>query len=255
MLLLSVFAITLNSCKSRKLQSLQESPPIEEITLSEYEKKIFIDSLGLRQFQFDYLSARAKVKIESDGKVNNVVFNMRLQKDTQIWVSVTALGGLEVARVLLTTDSVKILDRINSRYMTNDYAYISELLKNEINFLLIQHILTGTATIDFMDSRLSFLKDAQYAELSLADSNPFNKLIYDISTSNLVKNEFRDPVLKQQLLIQYGDFKTVDNSIFPFLINSLASSEKESVKLEVQYTKVEKSASLDFPFTVPKKYE
>jgi hypothetical protein len=59
----------------------------------------------------------------------------------------------------------------------------------------------------------------------------------------------------KNVAVNYGGFKLVDALNFPFLISSTASSEKESLSLNLEYVKVEKVDKLEFPFNVPKKFD
>ena len=48
--------------------------------------------------------------------------NIRMQKDSVIWISATALLGIEAVRLLITPDSFKMINRlISEEYFTLDY--------------------------------------------------------------------------------------------------------------------------------------
>ena len=50
----------------------------------------------------------------------NIMINahFRMYKDSVIWISVTAIFGIEGLRAIITQDSVKILDKQNKCYYT-----------------------------------------------------------------------------------------------------------------------------------------
>src|ERR1043165_2055158 len=71
------------------------------------------DSVIAHQFDFTSLTAKAAVEIATDKETTSFDVNIRMKKDSAIWLSITPLLGIEVARVLVTRDSIRILDRIN----------------------------------------------------------------------------------------------------------------------------------------------
>lgn len=253
--LLCVSLMFLFSCKSRKLETKAESNK-SEISQSDVLRLTTISKIESANFDFSFLSAKAKVKVNRAGKDFNLTFNIRMQKDEKIWISVNAIASIEVARVLLTKDSVKIIDRLNKQYIVKDYAFLSEVLKSEVDFYTIQNMMIGNTPsgLNYKDAEFNVLpnfyefsgteKGRQYLVRLKKDDN---KLSSAILTE--VKSD------KRSISIDYNGFKLVENSNFPFLINSKASSQKESVSLNVEYQKVEKVVNLDFPFSIPKRFE
>lgn len=213
-----------------------------------------INKVHAAEFDFEFLSAKAKINIESGGKKNNVSFTIRMKKDEKIWISVTAIGGIEVARVLLTPDSVNILDRINNRHVVYDYEFLSEIIKNQVDFHIVQALMIGNSLPGLLN---------ETAKITQAENEIiFNSVREDVGYTMLIgpnlklhQLKLNDSVLKQELITDYSEFNPIDNSFFPFVINSVATSGKESVKLQIQYNKVEKVQTLEFPFSVPKNYE
>ncbi|RZM26970.1 MAG: DUF4292 domain-containing protein, partial [Pedobacter sp.] len=59
-----------------------------------------------KQVSFNTFSAKAKTDLSIDGNQNDCTLNIRVNRDKKIWVSVTALLGIEVARAVITPDSI-----------------------------------------------------------------------------------------------------------------------------------------------------
>src|SRR5215510_10227503 len=67
------------------------------------------DSVLAHQFNFNWLTAKAQVQYSNKGEESESFdVNLRIRKDNAIWLSVTPLLGIEVARVLITRDSLQI---------------------------------------------------------------------------------------------------------------------------------------------------
>jgi len=90
-----------------------------------------------------YYSAKAEVKVKSGDLNRTVNSHIRSVKDSILWISVTPALGIEVARAVLTSDSVKVIEKINDKY------FLGTLLESEaqfgfpIDFPLVQEAFLG----------------------------------------------------------------------------------------------------------------
>lgn len=254
-LFIILFSFTVSACRVKKVEQRAESEKIKISKEEEFKLK-FIESIQSSYFDYNFLSAKAKVKVNRAGTDFTLTFNIRAQKDQRIWISANAIGGIEVARVLLTTDSVKILDKLSKRYIAADYKYLSELLKTNVDFLMMQDLLFGNAPHQFNYKEASVLQN----ELTVQFNGVENKTAYaidlhkaDLRLQKISLSEISES--KRTVEVDYGGYKLVDNSNFPYLISSVARSQKESLSLNLEYVKVEKVNNLEFPFNVPKNFE
>ena len=87
---------------------------------------------------------RFSAHYESKGKSQNIRGSIKVLRDSIIMVQINAPTGiLEVARVYITPDSVKVLDRLKKKYIVSDFDYLSNKLNMDINFYTLQSILTN----------------------------------------------------------------------------------------------------------------
>ena len=96
------------------------------------------------QFDFKWLSAKFSADMELDG--NNESFNgsMRIRKDSVIWMIITK-QGFEGARVMITKDSIRFLDKVNKKYFMGTYDTISKMLHTDLDFEIMQSMLVGNS--------------------------------------------------------------------------------------------------------------
>ena len=69
------------------------------------------------QFEFDDFETKFNVKVKGDNNIS-LKGQMRMQNDSVIWVSLSLKLGIEVARVMITNDSVKFINRTNKTYFS-----------------------------------------------------------------------------------------------------------------------------------------
>ncbi len=248
-------SVAVSACRSSKKITNTDTSELKT-SVEDVQKENRIKSIPSANFDFNFLQAKAKVAASSKGKNYNLTFNIRMQKNEIIWISVNAIGSIEVARVLLNKDSVRIIDRINNQYLVKDYDFLSEMLNVPLDFISIQNLILGNApeiekakSWNYKESEESYQLGKSMDDLDYLYTfrNADNKLAVFTLQENSTE--------PKSLRVEYGDFRAIDGGSLPFLINTLASSQKESLKLDVQYTKVEKQNNLDFPFNVPKRFE
>src|SRR5258706_5484359 len=62
-------------------------------------------------FSAQWINGKASVETDMEGKTNSFDISIRAKKDSAICISISPLLGIEVARLLITRDSVKFMDR------------------------------------------------------------------------------------------------------------------------------------------------
>ena len=241
---------TLNACRVAKTITAKIAAPT--LTAEAKERLNFIQELPSHQFKYELLTAKAKVAFKSKSQSQNLTLNFRMQSAQKIWVSVNALGSLEVARVLLTKDSVKILNRLNNEFNEGDYAYLSNLINYPISFDLIESLLIGNIPSQIDPSKASFETNADQFNFTQTEGNKVLNAIFQKANYKSSEWKLSDTLTKKSLVINYDDYKSIDTYLFPSLINVQAISPKDLVKLNIQFVKIEKVNSLVFPFNDPK---
>ena len=81
-----------------------------------------MDAIKAGQLNFNTFSGKAKTKLDINGSSNDVTLNIRIQKGQKIWVSVTAIAGIEVARALITPDSILVINKLQGLYLRKPLA-------------------------------------------------------------------------------------------------------------------------------------
>lgn len=67
---------------------------------------------------FEWLTANMTIQAEVNGQsYNDLSGQLRMRKDSLIWVSVTATMGVEVLRAKVSNDSVWLLNRLEKTYL------------------------------------------------------------------------------------------------------------------------------------------
>lgn len=113
--------------------------------------EIVFEELKKNELRFEWLSLKANAKTTVNGKSNSFKINIRIRKDSLIWMSVSSIMGVEAARVEITPDTIKLIDKINSVYYISDIDSLSEKFDVDADFETLQSLFIGNS-IDLNDS-------------------------------------------------------------------------------------------------------
>ncbi len=137
------------ACRAKK--AIVSPPKSADSTMvTRVEKSENIKMLRANDLSFNTLSLKAKASLNINGNSNNVTMNIRMQKDEKIWVSITAIAGIEVARALITPDSIKVRNNFQSVYLKKPFSYVHRYTNKQVDFSLLQAIFSGNTIAAFM---------------------------------------------------------------------------------------------------------
>jgi hypothetical protein len=255
------------SCKPKKELSKKE---IKDLIEEVYTTEQIITKLKENEFQFDGLSIKANIEYNADGKKNSFKSTLRIKKDSAIWVSITPIMGIEVARALITPDTVLMVDRIHATYFSGSFNYINQLFNVDLDFKMLQSLLIGNS-IDFeenekifsqIDKHMLFLGTTKKRRVKKAiKKDKESKLKEDNQSIWLDPQTFKIKELfvtdlrsEQSFRANYSNHQKVENQMFPFTTRFFISSNQNAY-LGVEVSKVTLEKELNMPFSIPEKYE
>ncbi len=263
LLLIVSLAIFNTSCKSKK-HLLKTS--IKEHGFSYLYAKM-IDN----QMEFDYLSSKFSLVYKQGKNTTNVRGQLRIKNDSLIWMSVTPALGIEAARVLLTDDSIKFINRLNKSYFSGKYKILDSLLNTTVDFSLLQSMLVGNDLTQYDVHKFRSSIDNGLYRMTIRERKKVKKYIKngEIDTRVLVQQIWLYPDtyriaridIKEQgeednnkLQVYYGDYINIEGQLFPSNIR-IEITSKKSISINLVFYKTIINTPVRFPFKIPVKYE
>lgn len=242
------------ACKSKKTIV---APPAEIKTDSVVVNKNAetFKLLQSKDIVFNTLALKGKADLDMGGNSNSVTVNVRVQRDKKIWMSITALLGIEVARAVITPDSIMVLNRLQSTYIRKPFRYVYNYTSRQVTFQMLQDILTGN-TIDTLLSPAARLEISNTGIWRLTGSQA--ALGFDVLFNTFQKSSevnLNDVRAGQALRVLYGSYQKVNQYLFPTTIHINSMSGSRRVNLDFDFSKVESNVPLDMSFTVPRRFE
>ncbi|MFM1745910.1 MAG: hypothetical protein RLZZ630_1847 [Bacteroidota bacterium] len=255
------------SCRSRK--PIVETGAGELKPLQDRSVQELLDRLDSAAFKSDWINAKASVSTVQDGSETTFNISLRGRRDSLIWISISPLLGIEVARVMITPDSVKFLNRLQGRYQAGSFESISRLLQLKVNFEAVQALVYGNFfAYKKNENRFNsvYLEDKYYVlsslnkkklKRSLEERDPNKPVIQDISihpsSFRILKMTVEDQKIDKTLSTEYDDFREVNGGSFPFRSTTRVEAEKELI-IRIEFGKVTAGEPQEFPFNIPANY-
>jgi hypothetical protein len=243
-------------CRPKKV--IVTTPPVtasqENVAVKVDEKPQNLQLLKSKDLPFNTLSLKGKASLDVNGDENNVTMNIRIQKDKKIWISVTGIAGIEGARAVITPDSLLLLNRLQKTITRKPFSYIYGFTNRQINFGLLQAVISGNTIGDFMTEKSALVQENGVWVLSgtagdLAYRSVFNTLL------KVTETTLNDAKAAQAFKVNYGEYTAVNNALFPLNLKISSMTQTKLLKVDIEFVKIESNVPVEFPFSVPKNFE
>lgn len=213
-----------------------------------------VDTLSKQRIDFKTFSA--KVKMDYDGTEGNgqATVNLRMQKDSIIWLSLTGAFGIEGFRVIITKDSVKLMNKLDKVVQFRSIQYLQELTHVPVDFYNMQDILIGNPI--YLDSNIVSYKYNNDNLLVLMAGSVFkNLLTLDRSTLHILHSKLDDidPGKNRTADITFNNYEKV-NAFYFSTVRSISVAEKAKLDIDLEFKQYSFDQPQTFPFNIPKSY-
>lgn len=234
----AVVVINSNESDSAKL--------VQEVYLKMEEKRI----------EFNTFSAKVKIDYK-DSKDRSYDFNafMRIRKDSIMWVSVIAALGIEAFRVLITPDSVMILDKLNKTIQYQSVTYLQEITQLPFDFATLQDLIIGNPV--YTNGEVKAYKDnGTMITMSTLGSlfkhlMTFNKTNFNLMFSKL---DDVDQSRSRSANLAYDNYEANGKWLFA-TTRRITLAEKTRVDMDMEFKQVEFEKPQTYPFSIPRNYK
>lgn len=278
--------LTLSGCKVRRAVEVSPLFPLSENALL-----MLVDQT---KFEYSTLSSKLSVSASMPDLTGSFKANLRMEKDSAIWMSFTPALGIEAVRALIRPDTLMYINKLKNQYFTGSYSEIDSMLQYTTEFEFLENILVGNAVeiapdekyVTYVDE-LSYVlqtkvkhkikksvdvnikqavRDSAYGEVvkprkfeKAAEKFPDDELIvkrYYIRASDFRISQVNidDLLYGRSIKIKYDKFEDLDGQSFPKQINILVKTPGETTELEIEHSRIKIDEPQTFPFKIPDNY-
>ncbi|MDE3249343.1 MAG: DUF4292 domain-containing protein [Bacteroidota bacterium] len=206
---------------------------------------------------FNTFSAKVKVNYrDKEGEQPELTVFIRMKKDSIIWLSVNAtIFSYEALRVLITPDSVIVLNKKDKIVQYRSVNYLKELVNLPFDFYTLQDLLLGNPV--YLDSNVvSYKKNDQ--SITLMSAGPQFKHLLSITNNDFLlqhsKLDDADPLRNRTADLTYTGYENVNGVKFA-TERRVSVSEKGKLDIDMNFKQFSFNETLSYPFSVPKNFK
>ncbi len=233
-------AFMLQSCKSRQQVSVSDEEKVPALNVEEVQKT-----------SKAFKNLTAKVEISLAGFNFKVDGTLRLVPDSALMISIQPFLGIELARILCTTDSVFVVDKYKRNYITTSYADLSPQGGIDLNMLqgLLFNMPWGCEKGKYTQSRYD---DNTYVSVTAGGSQ--SSFLIDRDGA-VVRTSVDNPTQGFILVAEYSDFMpTRQRGFYPMTTNLLYTIGSLSSSISLKLSRIEFDKNANIGISIPSGY-
>lgn len=199
----------------------------------------------------EWFIGRTRIDVASSTNNNSFIANIRMRSDSVLWVSISPGLGIEAARVLITKDSIKVMDKINKTLLLRDFNFFNNYLPYPIDFPILQNMLLGNLIFYNEKNITSDLQDSLYVLISEGEN--IRNTVFLNNNFQTVQSKIEDKNSPNQMTVRLNNYKNSEEKMFSFtrLIEILKG---DKIVLSMEFDKAKINEPTDFPFTIKENY-
>ncbi len=236
---------------------------------------------------YNYLTiSRINCQFSNNNSNTSFRVNLKAIRDEKILVSVTKLN-IPVVRVLLTPDSIVYVNYLEKNYFTDDYSYLSSILNIDLDFELVQAIVSNSAfsyrndqkdkdfrafTTSVEEGMYVLQSQRERKVIRLETKNKaakierrlkrlddtaliLQKLFFNPGNFALTKVLISDKTNQREMKLNFGDFVQIEDKDYPGSIDIQFLSETEKLELNVRLSGFSTEKPSPLRLEIPQNYE
>jgi hypothetical protein len=221
------------------------------------------------ELKYDWFSAKFSADYENNGEEHSFSGQIRIRKDSLIWITLTPMLGIEAVRLMISQDSVKFINRLNDTYFLGDYDFVNRFLNTNIDFDLLQAFLLGNDLEYYENGKFKASVDKREYKLSTAERSKLRKYVkssqeklkifiqniwLDPSTFKITHADVKE-IGKDNIKLEsyYDDFTPLDGQLFPGKMEYTIKAE-HTIRVKASFSRMTLNVAQQFPFKIPSDY-
>ena len=215
------------------------------------EASALLDFVKATNIPYTWYASSGTGTIDWDDQRYSAKVNVRIRKDSVIWVQISKLG-FEVGRMLVTPDSAFFINRLEQKYASYGTAQFFTKYNLPADFDMFSKVLTGGAYIPPAISKMTIEPDGA---LYLESSTGVNAHHWLDVSYQLISSQVTDPN-GHNWTAEYGDYQNVNTGQkFPFHRGNTLVIDGKANLFDVDYTSIIVNVPQELPFSIPSHYE
>lgn len=229
-----------------------------------------IEQMKEQEINPDFFTARFSAELTRNRERFTFNGQLRMKKDSIIWLTLSPALGIEMGRLIVTNDSVKWMNRMESNFMLAETNRLASMIHPLLEYDLLQSFLLGNdltlydnsqfkGSIDSREYKLSVMHrrslKRQYREDESVETIPMQHIWLDPETFRITKVSIRDLQDKDAKIdVDYQRFVEIDGFLFASQQQYEIHGSGNKLSIAISFGRMDTPGTSSFPFTIPDKY-
>lgn len=219
-------------------------------------------SLHSSQPEFEWLGTRFSGSALWEGRTQSIAGSLRIRKDSAIYVSVAPLLGIELVRALVTPDSIKVINRLESTYYTGNINSLNKLFNADVDFYMLQALLTASDFPHFRHDQFMLAEESPFLTLHATQRHRKNgqgtpitqSIMIEPSSMRIRTNIMEQKAEKRALRADYKKYQYVGGQWMPNELELFFSDHDVTSRIDLAYNRTVVNEPQRIQFSVPSRY-
>ena len=189
--------------------------------------------------------------------------DLKMVKDSAFQLSVQPFLGIEVFRAEISVDSIKVIDRMNKRYVADNYANLKGQTPIEFNFYNLQALFTNHLFLPGQQgispkqyNRFKLKQDGPAAEIQVKDVMGLLYTFMADGEEKILSTCIAEPSDHYTLQWNYADFRLADGQPFPMKMDVQVTKDGASQGgITLHFSRMQTNVPVKMDFSIPAKYK
>ena len=244
-LLLAFFS--LSACKARK-RPVSETPVRIGNLTADTTVELKGDNINRKSWQ--HFSDRINIDyVSGDGQEMSGTLSLRMRNDSILWFSVSVAFGIQVAKGIITRDSVLVLDMYHKEYLRMGIGDLSTMIGAAVSLRELQNMIVSNPIFD----TVYYTKDTQSGAWFSSTAAATN-MLFTNSVGNIDSSVIAETGKNRQIKVIYEGEQKSGAFAVPRQMRITAFGDKNTVRLQAAFTNPSDAVIPSYPFSIPAGY-
>jgi Domain of unknown function (DUF4292) len=187
----------------------------------------------------------------SDGSMSqHFTASVRMRRDSLCWISFQGLLGIEGLRVLVTPDSIHIINRLRHEYTVQPLSYISSLVPLPASMAMAQRFILGYLLLEPADGlQYQELVDSLYMLRVDKPQYRYDAWLYPNNCTSS-RHLLKDLLVRREMDITFDEYGTVAGKPIATARTIKIKDGHRDINIILAYSRIRVDEALDFPFEI-----
>ena len=224
-----------------------------EKSFKKISTKKLIKNVLEEEVSYNSLFIRSKATIIEEGSSNQINLSFRIKNSDKILISGSLL--IPLFKALITKKEIAFYEKIKKTYYIEDYNTLTSIINFKLSLNSLEKLFVGKPIGDLKETRFFQLTDIQNYILESKNKKVQITYVFNPFNYRLKEQKLYSPISKNELTVQYSNYKIIEGKSFPQKIIIIAKGKERNLKVLLNSKINRIDQELTFPFEIPNDYK